>query len=444
MSLKRTGVWLLLFFFVGSAMQDKTPEYHNCQDTHVTCVIAEDCILPCSFQPSGHDAVRWFRQEVAVLSFLSAGSEEEKEDDGEDKEEDEGDEDEERGQHYDDRASVSPEQVARGNATLVLRECGPKDRGRYRCHVTTLAGVHESHVLVKVEAPLHSLHMELSRLSGFEEIKCSARHVYPAPHVTWETDPPASQLLRPITRKLADKQTGMYEVESRVRRLRHHPEITYICKVTSSYGTQSWTASLRERAEVSGPEGRDISIPCHAPDDLHDPFLSWTFTQGQDPAHILTYDRQSRSSSMSPLWEDHVQMDAYRVPLGDGSLRLLDPDHQQHTGVYTCVYSAPYRTHTEETEVTISHVADKRSSLEPSHWWIVAVVITLLVIALAAMLTYFKVKGSFSTPRKQPEPSTEMHSVKVSTPEEMIPGERSPLTVPNYGGDTTDSPSKDA
>uniref|UniRef100_A0A8C5C5D3 Ig-like domain-containing protein n=1 Tax=Gadus morhua TaxID=8049 RepID=A0A8C5C5D3_GADMO len=210
-------------------------------------------------------------------------------------------------------------------------------------------------------SPLRSLHMELSRLSGFEEIKCSARHVYPAPHVTWETDPPASQLLRPITRKLPDKQTGMYEVESRVRRLRHHPEITYICKVTSSYGTQSWTASLRERAEVSGPEGRDLSIPCHAPDDLHDPFLSWTFTQGQDPAHILTYDRQSRSSSVSPLWEGHVQMDTYRVPLGDGSLRLLDPDHQQHTGVYTCVYSAPYRTHTEETEVTISHVGEGKS-----------------------------------------------------------------------------------
>ena len=114
----------------------------------MTCVIAEDCSLPCSFPPSGHDAVRWFRQDVAVLSFLSAGSEEEEEGDDEDKEEDEG---EERGQRYDDRASVSPEQVAHGNATLVLRDCGPKDRGRYRCHVTTPEGTHESHVLVKVE-----------------------------------------------------------------------------------------------------------------------------------------------------------------------------------------------------------------------------------------------------------------------------------------------------
>ncbi|KAK0148537.1 hypothetical protein N1851_011144 [Merluccius polli] len=284
--------------------------------------------------------------------------------------------------------------------------------------------------------------MELSRLSGFEEIKCTARHVYPAPHVTWETDPPAPQLLRPITRKLADRQTGLYVVESRLRRLRNHPEITYICKVTSSYGAQSWTASLRERADISGPEGRDISIPCHAPPHLHDPSLSWTFTHGQDPAHILTYDSQVRQTSMSPSWEGHIKMDAYRVPLGDGSLRLLDPKHDQHTGVYTCVYSAPYRTHTEETEVIISPMgptADRHTSWEPSHWWIIALVTTLLVIALAAMLMYLKAKGSFSTPRKQTELPTEMHSVKVSTPAEMNPGESSPLTGPDTGGQTPET-----
>ncbi|CAL8292431.1 unnamed protein product [Lota lota] len=448
MSLKQTWVWLLLSF-VGSATQDKTP------DTHVTCVVAEDCVLPCAFQPSSNNLVRWFRQEALVLSFLSADSTEEEEEEEEEEDDDEGSDEDteedgeeqpglEHGQRYDDRASVIPELVARGNATLVLKGCGPKDRGRYRCHVRTATGAHESHVLVKVEAPLRSLNMELSRLSGFEEIKCSTRHVYPAPHVTWETDPPASHHLRPITRKLADKQTGMYVVESRVRRLRNHPEITYVCKVTSSYGMQSWTASLRERAEISGPERRDISIPCHAPPHLRDPFLSWTFTHGQDPAHILAYDPYSRLSTVSPPWEGHIKMDTYRVPLGDGTLRLLDPDHDQHTGVYTCTYSAPYNTHTEETEVTISHVAEKHSSWEPSHWWIVALVITLLVIALAAMLTYLKVKGSFSTTRKQPEQPTEMHSVKVSTPEEMIPGESSPLTGPESGGETTHTPSKDA
>ncbi|KAJ3611093.1 hypothetical protein NHX12_021109 [Muraenolepis orangiensis] len=418
MPLIHTRVWLLLFFiFVGSATQDKTP------DTHVTCVISEDCALPCAFQPSSHEVIRWFRgsvHEVLVHSFRSADSAEEEdgEDEEEDKEDEEGAEDGEeddgedepgpqkRGHHYDGRTSLFPEMVALGNATLVLKGCGPKDRGRYRCHVRTMAGIHESNVLVKVEAPLRILHMELSRLSGFEEIKCTARHVYPAPHLTWETDPPASQLLRPITRKLADKQTGLYMVESRLRRSMNHPEITYICKVTSSYGAQSWTASLRERAEISGPEGRDISIPCHAPARLHNPLLSWTFTHGLDPASILTYDSQSQRSSVSSPWEGHVEMDANRVLLGDGSLRLLGPDHDQHTGVYTCVFSAPYRTHTEETEVTISPM------------------------------------GSFATPRKQLEQPTEMHSVKVSTPAEMNPGgETSPLTGPDTQRQTTDTPS---
>ncbi|KAG7246482.1 hypothetical protein CRUP_010571 [Coryphaenoides rupestris] len=124
-------------------------------DSHVTCVISEDCVLPCAFQPSSHEVVRWFRQEVLVKSFLSPDSAEQGEEEKEEKEEEDSEEKpgHEHGQrhHHDDHVSLFPDLVARGNATLVLRGCGPKDRGRYRCHVRTSAGVHESYVIVKVE-----------------------------------------------------------------------------------------------------------------------------------------------------------------------------------------------------------------------------------------------------------------------------------------------------
>lgn len=86
--------------------------------------------------------------------------------------------------------------------------------------------------------------------------------------------------------------------------------------------------------------------------------------------------------------------------------------------------------------------AEQMNSWKPSHWWIIAVVVALLLIALGAVLTYLNMKGSFATPRKQLEQPTEMHSVKVSTPAEMNPGgETSPLTGPDTQRQTTDTPS---
>ncbi|KAM4606418.1 CD276 antigen isoform 2-T4 [Polymixia lowei] len=386
--------WAFVLLWIHSTTQEKTP------DVHVSCVFSEECVLPCSFPAASDEVVQWFHQENLVYKFPQADSDEEQEE-----------EEEEESEHerYDDRAALFPHLVSHGNATLILRGCGTKDRGRYRCHVRTSAGEHEAHVIVKVEAPIRSLTLELSRLSGYEEMKCTTRDVYPAPHVTWTTDPPTTGVLRPITRKLADKQ-GLYTVESRLRRLRDQPELIYICKVSSSYGTQAWTTSLRER-EISGTEGRDLTIPCHAPPYLRDPSLSWSFSNGEDPAHILTYDSQSRHSVASPPWQGHVQLDTLRIPLGDGSLRLMDPDHEEHTGVYTCVYSALQETHTEHTEVIISVVAERLNSPEPFHWWIVALVIALLVLALVGMLVYLKVKGSQSKPRN-PEEATELQLVK--------------------------------
>uniref|UniRef100_A0A4W5MTU9 HERV-H LTR-associating 2b, tandem duplicate 1 n=1 Tax=Hucho hucho TaxID=62062 RepID=A0A4W5MTU9_9TELE len=209
-------------------------------------------------------------------------------------------------------------------------------------------------------APIRALSLELSRLSGYEELKCTTQHVYPAPHVAWATDPPTTQPLRPITRKLADRQ-GLYAVESRLRRLNSRSELTYICTVNSSYGSQTWTASLRER-EINGVEGKDLTIPCHAPPYQPKSSLYWSFTNHNEEVLILTYDSQSQLSSASAPWEACARLDVLRVPLGDGSLQLVNPVSLEHTGTYTCVYSSPQNTHTEHTGVNISAVTGERKS----------------------------------------------------------------------------------
>lgn len=121
------------------------------------------------------------------------------------------------------------------------------------------------------------------------------------------------------------------------------------------YSLLSLTLSLSlSTEEIRGTEGRDLTVPCHAPNYLNTPSLDWSFSHGEDPAHILTYDSQSGHIEAPPPWDSHVELDAFRVPFGDGSLRLMDPN-SGHTGIYTCVFSAPHSTHTEHTDVMIAN-----------------------------------------------------------------------------------------
>ncbi|XP_074477590.1 HERV-H LTR-associating protein 2 isoform X1 [Sebastes fasciatus] len=413
--------WACFLLCIGLATQDKTP------DVTMTCFVSEECLLPCSFQPGSKEIIEWFRQDVEVYKFKREDEKEEDDDSSE-----ESSEEHLKSEQLSDRISVFPQLISRGNATLIVRRSSLRDRGTYRCQVHTSKGEHNAKVVVKVEAPIRGLSVELSRLSGYEEMKCIVRDVFPAPHVTWETEPPTFEDLRPVTRKLADKH-GLFTVDSRLRRLNGQPDLIYICKVTSSYGGPTWTASLRER-EIRGAQGRDLTIPCYAPPYLNNPFLHWSFTNGEDPSHILTYDSQSGNSVSTPPWDNHVELDGFRVPFGDGSLRLMDPKHSEHAGSYTCVFSVPYNTHTEHTDVTIDDpAAERKIPEEASYWWIIGLVLAVLVVALAGMLAYLKVKGGTSKPRNDPEEVTELHSVKALAADGNQ-NESSPLTVGGTNG----------
>lgn len=107
-------------------------------DVTVTCMLSEDCVLPCNFQPGTDETVEWFRQDVSLYKFERNGSNTNyfKE------------------QQLAERASISVPQMSNGNASLVLRRSSVKDRGTYRCHVRTSAGVHNAKVILKVEGEL--------------------------------------------------------------------------------------------------------------------------------------------------------------------------------------------------------------------------------------------------------------------------------------------------
>uniref|UniRef100_A0A3Q3MAE8 Ig-like domain-containing protein n=1 Tax=Mastacembelus armatus TaxID=205130 RepID=A0A3Q3MAE8_9TELE len=422
MSSIHTLAFFLLWFSV--ATPDKTP------DVTVKCIVSEECLLPCSFQPGSEEAIEWFRQDVVVYKFKRNDDDDDDDDDDGSDSDDDDSTNEEHLEHkqFAGRVSIFPHLISRGNATMILRRSGLKDRGTYRCHVSTSNGKHDAKVILKVEAPIRGLSLELSRLSGNEEVKCTVRNVFPAPRITWATEPPTFENLRPITRMRTDNQ-GLYEVDSRLRLLKGQPDLIYICKATTSYGGPAWTTSLRER-EIKGPQGRDLTIPCYAPAYLNNPTLNWNFSKDEEPSHILTYDSRSGHSITTPSWNHHVELDGFRVPFGDGSLRLMDPTNSKHTGSFICVFSMPYNTHTERTAVTIDEpLAQARVADKPSYWWVAVLVTAVLILALVGTLVYLRMKGNMGRKhRNDPERMTELHSVKDATAGSN-PSESSPLNV---------------
>uniref|UniRef100_A0A673WHV8 Ig-like domain-containing protein n=1 Tax=Salmo trutta TaxID=8032 RepID=A0A673WHV8_SALTR len=227
------------------------------------------------------------------------------------------------------------DQLSRGNASLHLSQCGIKDRGRYRCQVNSTLGQQESFIIMKVE--------------GYKnrEIQCLSKDIFPAPRVQWSTLPPKANLRS--TTHMAPNTEGLYSVQSKLRMFGNTP--TYVCTVNSTYGSQSWKSSL-QKGELTGEAGRELSIPCMAPHNLQNFSLTWTFTRTNEPTVILNYD--SRPRRTSNLWEGRTRLEHDQVLMGNGSLLLCNPENQEHTGTYTCIFSGFQSSHVEQTQVNIT------------------------------------------------------------------------------------------
>lgn len=133
----------------------------NVSDVAVTCFVSEECTLPCSFKPDSKETVEWFRQNELVYKFkhetkVANHDDSDDSDDDDDHDDDHDDDEDSSEEHFEHekvagRASIFPHLISNGNATLILRSCGLKDRGTYRCHVKTSTGEHNAKVIVKVE-----------------------------------------------------------------------------------------------------------------------------------------------------------------------------------------------------------------------------------------------------------------------------------------------------
>ncbi|XP_066527067.1 HERV-H LTR-associating protein 2 isoform X2 [Hoplias malabaricus] len=392
----------------------------------VTCTFHEDCLLPCIFTPDGGEEIRWFRQDVLVYSDPKTRDQ--------------------PSELFLGRASVSTQQLTQGNASLLLQRCVPRDRGSYSCRIKGKQE-RETLVIVKVEARIHSVNLDFTRLSGFEEVKCSTLDVYPAPHLSWSTEPPTPlDKLSPITRKIPNKQ-GLYAVESKVRKQEHHSNFTYICTINSTYFTQTWRTSLTETVisgetftsrscsslawmEINPAEMKNLTIPCQAPWDKQNFTLAWTFSLHRTSKPMVIYTSNSTAQLMSSQWKGRAEVD-----VKDGSLRLLNPESKENTGFYTCILSNLQKTHEGHTAVQIiphqpAHESERKEvkTEKSAPWWVAAVVIASLVVIAALLVGIVKLQDD-CTRSNNTERARDSLQVKVTAEASDAVTEGSHLTA---------------
>uniref|UniRef100_A0A3P9HW52 HERV-H LTR-associating 2a, tandem duplicate 2 n=1 Tax=Oryzias latipes TaxID=8090 RepID=A0A3P9HW52_ORYLA len=338
-------------------------------DANVTCIIPEDCILPCSFKPASTVVIHWYKQQIPVHSYYYNK-----------------DQFGLQNKHFSGRTCLFNSHIPHGNASLLLRRVKVQDRGRYKCYTSTRKSNQEMFVNLEVKAPIQMVTIKMTE----EWVTCSSQNVYPVPQVSWATNPPSSQeALENSTIRTTDHK-GLFTVESMLRIVGNFNNYTYLCSFKSSDKTEVWTASWKNQEDVTNEEGHPVLIPCNAPQMLHNFSLTWTFSSSSEPTLILRYDNRTRQTTNQ--WEGQAELDQDLVLLGDGSLLLNKPDSQEHSGTYTCMFTALHSKHIFQTKVniTVAAISVDEQNTQRSWWSSAASAAFVLFTVIVALLQCVK------------------------------------------------------
>lgn len=127
-----------------------------------------------------------------------------------------------------------------------------------------------------------------------ETATCSSHNIYPAPRVTWATEPPSAQeTLENSTIKTTDHR-GLFHVESTLRILGNLSNHTYICSFTSADKTQVWTASWKNQGVFWFHDGMFVLKKVIF-------WLQDKFKKKMDLLFFRVYNTGGRSGTVHPL-----------------------------------------------------------------------------------------------------------------------------------------------
>lgn len=324
------------------------------KDVQVNCIFSERCILPCSIEPNGGDEViHWYNtnnKDNPVHSYYEKNNQLRYQD-----------------PKYKGRTSLFLDQIAPGNASLLLTDVKIQDEGRYKCYTSTTKGNDEKFVNLLIQALVKLV--DITEDTG--TLTCRSKGIYPKPILKWSTVPEtAVQALEP--QKQQDVQ-GLFSITSTVDMTSNS---TYICKVTA--GANSQTTSWRKQKLYANPD-RNL-IPCSISEEntnLKDFSLTWTFNMDSP---VLTFDTRTSHSKVYGRWQGHVKYEN-----GQTEIELNNLNDDTFGGTYRCEVSTAEFRHLEDTVVSIpqQHPAHSSAGINTPAL-IVGVVVLLILIASIA------------------------------------------------------------
>lgn len=103
-------------------------------DLNVTCIIQDDCVLPCSYRPTSTVVIHWYKQQIPVHSYYYHK-----------------DQFGLQNKHFSGRTSLFNSHIPQGNASLLLRRVKVQDKGRYKCYTSTRKGNQEMFVNLELK-----------------------------------------------------------------------------------------------------------------------------------------------------------------------------------------------------------------------------------------------------------------------------------------------------
>ncbi|KAJ0032972.1 hypothetical protein NQD34_000079 [Periophthalmus magnuspinnatus] len=193
------------------------------EDTEVSCVLLESCVLPCSFDPGPDPVIHWTKDPDDIDTLVHHY-----------------DHGQTQHQHqiFKGRTSLFEEELSTGNASLLLSGVKVQDEGRYKCFSNTFTTFNRViYVTLRVEAPV----LQVSLQQQGQQLVCRSEGVYPKPSVSWS--PPSSAAVTTVT----SSESGVWSVHSSVS-LPHSPPHQYSCNVSNS--RSSWrSATYRRNSE---------------------------------------------------------------------------------------------------------------------------------------------------------------------------------------------------
>uniref|UniRef100_A0A087XY39 Ig-like domain-containing protein n=1 Tax=Poecilia formosa TaxID=48698 RepID=A0A087XY39_POEFO len=272
--------------------------------TDVSCVLNENCIIPCRFR-NRMTNIEWklFKLSVVIVSHDHRGSR--------------------YSESFRSRASLFEDQISRGNFSLLLRGMKVDDEGTYWC-IGKIKGT-EYFKHIEIHAPVSSvrIHQDGNRIT------CSSEGIYPEPELTWSTEPPSNTTLQSRT-TVHQTEEKLYDISSSLT-VPDGPDRIYSCSIRTK--RIWWGATLTRAAESRTKVSCFLNESCILPCRFRNRVTDMTWEREIPKSQIVTYNQSG--SRYSESFRSRASLSEDQISRGNGKL-LLRGVKVDDEGTYWC------------------------------------------------------------------------------------------------------------